>query len=140
MIPSKKGQIVRFHTPLEGEDASQKYVLLDFHTDVEQPRANIRELNNGTHFPSINTVHLNDLEVVEISTADLLGHLASIRYPDGTFVSGIITSIRDPKIFLDLEVFPHGVQTNVWITVTDEKKEDYSGHLFVDHLWSGKFF
>ena len=140
MIPSKKGQIVRFHTPLEGEDASQKYVLLDFHTDVEQPRAHIRELNNGTHLPSINTVHLHDLEVVEISTADLLGQLASIRYPDGTFVSGTITSIRDPKIFLDLEVFPHGVQTNVWITVTDEKKEDYSGHLFVDHLWSGKFF
>lgn len=140
MRPSKKGQIVRFHTPLEGEDPTQKYVLLDFHLDVDIPRAHIRELTNGKRLPATNIVPFNDLEVIEISTADLLGHLASIRYPDGSFVSGKITSVRDSMVFLELEVFPHGIQTNVWITLTDEKKAEYTGQLFVDHLWSGKFF
>ena len=82
MSPSKEGQIAKFHSPLEGENPEQVYVVLELHEDVERPRAKIQALNTGLAFPPVNTVPLEDLEVVEINTSDLIGHFVTINKPD----------------------------------------------------------
>jgi hypothetical protein len=32
-IPKKTGQIVRFHTPIDGENPNQQYVVLELHEE-----------------------------------------------------------------------------------------------------------
>lgn len=64
MKPNKKGQVAKLHTTLPDEDPNQLYVVTEIITDVERPRAFIKALNTGLPYPPINTVLLNDLEVV----------------------------------------------------------------------------
>lgn len=63
--PDKKGQIVKFHSPLPDEDPNQKFEVLDIHFDVDNPRADIKAIETGLQFPPINTVPVEDLEVIE---------------------------------------------------------------------------
>lgn len=72
MRPNKNGQVAKFHTPLLDENLCQLYVVLEITEDDERPRAHIKALNIGLSFPPINTVLLDDLEVVEVDTADLV--------------------------------------------------------------------
>lgn len=72
MKPYKTGQIAKFHTPLPDEDSNQLYVILDIIEDVENPRAEVKALNTGLSLPPINTVLLDDLEVVEVDTSELV--------------------------------------------------------------------
>lgn len=65
MKPYIIGQVAKFHTPLPDEDPNQLYVVTEIIGDVERPRAFIKALNTGLPFPPINTVLLNDLEVVK---------------------------------------------------------------------------
>jgi hypothetical protein len=95
MKPTKKGQIARFHTPLEDENPEQLYVLLDIIEDVDRPRAHIKALNTGLSFPSINTVHLDDLELVDVNTQDLIGHHVTISKSDDSQVRGKIIKIQN---------------------------------------------
>jgi hypothetical protein len=62
----KRGQIVKFHTPLPDEDPNLLYVVLEAHYDVDIPRARIKALDTGFAFPPINVVRAGELEVVEI--------------------------------------------------------------------------
>jgi hypothetical protein len=64
MRPNKIGQLAKFRTPLPDENPNQLYVVLEIIEDDERPRANIEALNTGLSFPPINTVNLDDLEVV----------------------------------------------------------------------------
>ena len=41
MKPNKQGQIVKFHTPLEGENPEQLYVVLEVIEDDSRPRVGI---------------------------------------------------------------------------------------------------
>ena len=88
MRPTKKGQIAKFHTPLVDEDPNQLYVVLEVIEDNERPRADIQALNTGLSFPPINTVKLDDLEVVEVNTDDLIGHKVTINKSDYSKVNG----------------------------------------------------
>lgn len=72
MKPYKTGQIAKFHTPLPDEDSNQLYVILDIIEDVENPSAEVKALNTGLSLPPINTVLLDDLEVVEVDTSELV--------------------------------------------------------------------
>jgi len=65
MRPNIIGQVAKFHTPLPDEDPNQLYVVTEIIGDVERPKAFIKALNTGLPFPPINTVLLNDLEVVK---------------------------------------------------------------------------
>ena len=56
------GQIVRFHTPMEGEDPNQLYLVLEVHKDGI-PRAHVQALGTELSFPPVNVVKLNDLEL-----------------------------------------------------------------------------
>lgn len=132
MVPKKKGQIVKFHTPLEGENPNQVYVLLDIIEDDNRPRADIQALNEGLPFPPINTVHLNNLEVVELSTQDLVGHIVTIIKSDYSEVVGKVLGVSEQKIILDLTKGINGVETNVYLSVVDKQGKEHMGTLFVN--------
>ena len=132
MKPRKQGQIAKFHTPLGDEDPEQLYVVLEVIEDDERPRANIQALNTGLTFPPINKVHLDDLELVEVSTQDLIGHYATIDKSDYSQVEGRVSKVSEQKIEVTLSNGVHGVETNVWLTVIDNKGEEHLGTLFVN--------
>jgi len=132
MTPNKQGQIVKFHTPIEGENPEQLYLVLDVIADKDRPRVDIQALNTGLTFPPINTVRLSDLEVVEVSTQDLIGHNVTIRKMDYSLLDGKVVSVEEPKINLDLLSQNDGVETNVYLTIIDKDGVEHEGTLFVN--------
>ena len=132
MRPNKIGQVAKFHTPLPDENPNQLYVVLEIIEDVERPRADIKALNTGLSFPPINTVHLNDLEVVEVDPADLVGHQVTINKADYSQATGKVVKVSEQKIMLDLTKGVKGVETNVWLTIQDESGNEHTGTLFVN--------
>lgn len=79
MRPNKPGQVVKFQTPLPDENPDQLFVVLEIKDDVEKPRADIKALNTALSFPPIYTVLIDDLEVVEVDTSDIVGHIVTIN-------------------------------------------------------------
>ena len=132
MRPDKKGQIARFHTPLEGENPEQLYVVLEVIEDDERPRADIQALNTGLSFVPINTVSLDDLEVVEVDTQDLIGHKVTINKSDYSQIEGRVINVSEQKIMLDLSKGVNGVESNVWLTIVDKQGVEHTGTLFVN--------
>ena len=131
MIPTKEGQIVKFHTPLENENPDQQYVVLEIKEDGEKSRVDIKALNTGLSFPPINTVLLSDLEVIEVETSDLIGHKVTINKSDFSQIVGKVIKVNEQKINLNLSRGIHGVETNVWLTVIDDKGSEHLGTLYV---------
>lgn len=132
MRPTKKGQIAKFHTPLEDENPKQIYIVLEVIEDTDIPRAHIKALNTGLSFPPINTVQLDDLEVVEVDTHDLIGHYVTINKSDNSKVQGKIVKVIKQKIMLDLAIVEKGVETNVRLTIFDNLGIEHTGLLFVN--------
>ena len=132
MRPNKIGQVAKFHTPLPDENPDQLYVVLEIIEDDERPRADIKALNTGLSFPPINTVKLNDLVVVEVDTADLVGHNVTINKADYSQATGKVVKVSEQKIMLDLTKGVKGVETNVWLTIEDENGKEHTGTLFVN--------
>jgi hypothetical protein len=132
MRPNKIGQVAKFHTPLPDENPNQLYVVLEIIEDDERPRADIKALNTGLSFPPINTVKLDDLEVVEVDTADLVGHQVTINKADYSQATGKVVKVSEQKIMLDLTKGVKGVETNVWLTIQDENGTEHTGTLFVN--------
>ena len=54
MLPTKEGQIVKFHTPLKDENPDQQYVVLEIKDDSIKSRVDIQALNTGSSFSPIN--------------------------------------------------------------------------------------
>lgn len=131
MRPNKIGQVSKFHTPLPDEIPNQLYVVLEIKEDVERPRADIKALNTGLRYPPINTVLLDDLEVVEVDTDDLVGHQVIINKADYSQATGKVVKVSEQKIMLDLIQDVKGVETNVWLTIEDESGKEHIGTLFV---------
>lgn len=132
MRPNKPGQVAKFHTPLPDENPKQLYVVLEIKEDVERPRADIKALNTGLSFPPINTVLLDDLEVVEVDTSDLVGHEVTINKADYSQATGKVLKVSEQKIMLDLTKGVKGVETNVWLTIQDKDGKEHTGTLFVN--------
>lgn len=131
MVPTKEGQIVKFHSPLADENPDQQYVILEIKEDGERSRADIRALNTGLSFPPVNTVLLSDLEVIEVDTSDLIGHKVTINKSDYSQVVGKVIKVKEQKINLNLSRGIHGVETNVWVTVLDDSGAEHMGTLYV---------
>jgi len=127
----KAGQITKFHTPLPDEDPNQLYVVLEVIEDNENSRANIQALNTGLKFPGISKVCLDDLEVVEVNTQDLIGHSVTINKSDHSQVEGRVVNVNVQEINLDLTNGINGVETNVWVTIIDPNGVEHMGTLFV---------
>ena len=132
MRPNKNGQVAKFHTPLPDENPDQLYVVLEIKEDDKRPRADIKALNTGISFPPINTVLLDDLEVVEVDTADLVGHQVTINKADYSQATGKVVKVSEQKIMLDLTKGVKGVETNVLLTIEDESGKEHTGTLFVN--------
>ena len=132
MTPNKPGQVAKYHTPMEGENPEQVYVILELHEDVERPRAKIQALNTGLAFPPVNIVALDNLEVIEVSTTDLIGHIVTINKSDYSQVIGRVVSVTEHKINLDLSKGIKGVETNVYLTILDKQGVEHMGTLFVN--------
>ena len=132
MKPNKIGQVAKFHTPLPDENPNQLYVVLEIIEDDERPRADIKALNTGLSFPPINTVKLDDLEVIEVDTADLVGHNVTINKADYSQATGKVVKVSEQKIMLDLTKGVKGVETNVYLTIEDENGKEHTGTLFVN--------
>jgi len=129
--PSKEGQIVKFHTALTDENPNQLYVVMEVKENTERPRVNIMPLNTGLTSPPINTVGLNEVEVVEVSTIDLIGSKVTINKSDFSQVEGRVKSVAAEKVLLDLIKGEKGVETNVDLTVVDKEGKEHSGTLFI---------
>jgi hypothetical protein len=132
MRPNKNGQVARFHTPLPDENPDQLYVVLEIKEDDERPRADIKALNTSLSFPPINTFLLDDLEVVEVNTADLIVHQVTINKADYSQATGKVVKVSEQKILLDLTKGVKGVETNVGLTIEDESGKEHTGTLFVN--------
>ena len=132
MKPTKVGQVAKFHAPNEDEDPNQLYVVLEIKGDDDSARVDIKALNTGLSFPPINTVRLDDLEVVPVDTADLVGHTVIINKADYSQVSGKVIKVSEQQIMLDLTKGVKGVETNVWVTIQDENGKEHTGTLFVN--------
>ena len=131
MMPQKEGQIVRFHNSYPDEDPNQLYVIKEIHFDVDKPRAHIKALGTGLSFPPTSVVLVDDLEVVHVSTSDLIGHQVTIRKSDYSEVAGVVISVSEQKINLNLSKGINGVETNVWLTIADKAGVEHTGTLFV---------
>jgi hypothetical protein len=132
MRPSKIGQVTKFQTPLPDENPNQLYVVLEIIEEYERPRADVKALKTGLSFPPINTVSLNDLEVVEVETADLVGHQVTINKANYAQATGKVLKVSEQKIMLDLTKGVKGDETNVWLTIEDESGREHTGTLFVN--------
>lgn len=127
----KKGNIVKFHTPLPDENPNQLYLVLEVIEDDVRPRADIQALNTGLSFPPISKVNLGDLEIVEVDTNDLIGHKVTINKSDYSQVEGRVIKVSEQKIEVNMSNGVHGVETNVWLTIVDKDGIEHLGTLFV---------
>jgi hypothetical protein len=132
MKATKEGQIVKFHSPLAGEDPEQVYVILEIKQFDQMARADIQALNTGLSIVPVNTVRLDDLEVVEVSTDDLIGLIVKIKKLDTSIVLGKVIKIDKSKINIDLSREADGVDTNVHLIVIDREGREHAGTLFVN--------
>ncbi|MFH7002111.1 hypothetical protein [Flavobacterium bizetiae] len=128
----KEGQIVKFHSPLADENPNQLYVVLEVIEDKEKSRAEIQALNTTLTFPPINKVKLDDLEVVEVETNDLIGHKVTINKSDYSQIEGRVIKTSAEKIELNMSCDPKGIQTNVWLTVVDNSGTEHFGTLLIN--------
>jgi hypothetical protein len=132
MTPNKKGQMAKLNTPLPDGNPNQLYVVLEVFEDDESPIADIQALNSSLSVPPINTVRLTDLEVVEDSTQELIGHNVTINKSDYSQVSGKVIRVNEQKIILNLGNGIRGVETNIWITIVDKAGKEHMGSLYVE--------
>jgi hypothetical protein len=124
--PNQVGQIVRFHTPYPDEDPEQLYVLMEIfvYDDELKPKADIKALNTGWSFPPVSTVFLEDLEIAEVDTTDLIGYKVAVKKEDNSIISGRVVEVEKSKQIVDLFKIENRVESNVWMTI-----KDFSGNL-----------
>lgn len=132
MRQPKQGQIVKFHTPLADENPNQLFVVLEVMDGDERQRADIQALNTGLSFPPINTVRLQDLEIVEVDASDLIGSRVTINKSNHNQVEGRVIKVNETKIQVNLSNTINGVETNVWLTVIDNDGIEHLGTLFIN--------
>lgn len=59
-----KGSRVKFHSPLPDEDPDQTYIVMEVSRDTDRPRADVKAIKTGLKYPPINTVPLDDIELI----------------------------------------------------------------------------
>ena len=130
IIP-RRGHLVKFHTPFYDEDPKQLYLLLEVFesNDIYKTRADILALGTGFSFPPISKVHLEDLEVVEWNTEELLGYHGAVLKEDGLKVSGRILQILNDESKME----PLG-SLRVEAGIRDENGMEHSGRLLMESL------
>jgi exosome complex RNA-binding protein Csl4 len=131
--PNQVGQIVRFHTPYPDEDPKQLYVVMEIfvYDDESKPKANIKALNTGWSFPPVSKVFLEDLEIAEVDTTDLIGYKAAVKKKDNSIVSGRVVEVEKSKQIVDLFKIETRVESNVCLKIKDLSGNLHRGTLAV---------
>lgn len=131
MQPQSKGQIVKFHTPLAGENVEQQYIVLDLYTSDNIIKAKIQALNTGLPFPPINIVKAEDIEIAPVSTVDLIGHIAFVVKEDGSKILGKVFAVEDSKVIPRFDIKDATIETDVIVSITDKEGTIHHGILVV---------
>lgn len=101
MNPSKRGQIVKFHTPNKDEDPNQLYLVLEFREDGEKSRVLMQFLNTNFSIIPTMVVYAKDLVVDKLLTKQLARYLEVLEIEGKINQSSLnkigITSIADLK-------------------------------------------
>lgn len=131
--PNKPGQIVKFLTPYPDEDPNQLYLLHEIvdYDDGMKTTATIKALIKGWSFLPINTVFLEDLELAEVDTTDLIGFDGTLITENGKRITGKILSVNREKQLVDLTKSEDQVNTNVRVTIQEAGGSIYEGDLTV---------
>ncbi len=131
--PDKQGQLVKYHTPFPDENPDQLYVLLEIFEYGEglKPKATIKALNTGWMFPPTQKVLLEDLQISEVDTTDLIGYRASLIKEDHTKATGKVISVEMNKQLVKLAKVENRVETNVKIAIQDDSGTIHHGTLLV---------
>lgn len=141
MRPTKIGQVVKFHRPFTDEDPDQLYVVKEIFFDVEDPRAHIKMLSSEYSFPSISTVLVEELELAEVDTSDLIGYKVTVLNEASELVTGRAVKADEKKIIPDFDKEKKHISTNVRLTILDQTKKTHTGMLIVNEhtvLWNQK--
>lgn len=127
MKPDKVGQVVKLYNPLPEEDPNQLFVVLEVTTDLVVNRAKVRQLNSNISFPPVSVYLTDDLEVVSVSPAEMMGEKVFIRSYNGSEVFGRVSSYRDDSLLLEMSLEPDGIITNCWLQVRDNDGQLHEG-------------
>ena len=130
MISIEKGSVVKFHTPISGENPEQLFVVLEVF-DRETQTARIMALNTGLNFPPVNTVKTEDLIPVPLPTDDLMGQTVTIFDSEDQRVQGVVNAITRPEDSPGMTLTPAGVIVDLVVTVTTPQGDVLTGKLFV---------
>ena len=131
--PEREGQLAKFHTPNPDEDPNQLYLVLEIFEYGEgiKPNATIKALNTGWMFPPTQKVLLEDLQICEVDTTDLIGYRASVIKEDQTKTTGKVISVEMNTQIVNLEKVENRVETNVKLAVQDDAGNIQHGTLLV---------
>ena len=130
MRPNKTGQIAKCNIPLPNENPSQLYIISEIKNEDERPGAEVKALNTGTSLLPTKNVFLDNLEVVEVDTSDVVGYDVSINKVDYSQVTVKVVNVSEQKIMLNFGSGIKGVETNVWLTIEDENGKKHVGTFF----------
>jgi hypothetical protein len=121
MRPNKIGQVAKFHRRLPDEIPNQLYIVTEIFSADERLDSDIKALNIGLSLPPVNNVKLEDLEIVEIDTADFVGYNLIINKADYSQAKGKVVKLSVQKIILYFSNGVKGLETNVWLTIENGK-------------------
>jgi vacuolar-type H+-ATPase subunit B/Vma2 len=62
----------------------------------------------------------------------MIGHYVTINKSDYSQATGKVISVQDQKNFAQSYKGITGVETNVWVTIQDEKGIEHTGTLFIN--------
>ena len=131
--PDKVGQLVKYHTPFPDENPNQLYLVLEIFEYGEgiKPKALTKALNTGWSFPPTQKVLLEDLQIAEVDTSDLIGYRVSLIKEDQTKATGKVISVEMDRQIVNLAKFENRVETNVQIAIQDDAGTIHHGSLLV---------
>ncbi len=133
IFPDKAGQLVKYHTPFPDENPNQLYVVVEIFEYGEgiKPKATTRALNTGWSFPPTQKVLLEDLQIAEVDTTDLVGYRVSLIKEDHSKATGKVISVETDKQLVNLVKLENRVETNVKIAIQDDAGNIHHGTLLV---------
>jgi hypothetical protein len=121
MRPNKIGQVAKFHRPLPGEIPNQLYIVTEIFSADERLISDNKVLNTELSLPPVSNVKLEDLEIVEIDTADFVEYNLTINKAYYSQAKGKVVVFSVQKIILDFSNGVKGLETNVWLTIENGK-------------------
>ena len=99
--------------------------------DLVFDESTIKALNTGWMFPPTQKVLLEDLQISEVDTTDLIGYRASLIKEDHTKATGKVISVEMNKQLVNLAKVENRVETNVKIAIQDDSGTIHHGTLLV---------